>query len=348
MNKGRLKGISWLFISKFFPPIINFSVFAYSARILDPEDFGVVALALSIVYLCSCAMPSGWREALIKYQIEDEHVISSIFWLNFFVGSILTTLLIGYSVLSFLLELHDPYFNISLIIFSMKITIDGLYYTLNILLLKKHEYSKIALRTIFTSIVSAIIILTLLYFDYGIFALIIVQPLISLANFFAVYIPTRKYILFRFSWKDITKLNGFSIYASLTDGMNGVIKNYESVVMGAVLGFKELGFYNLAKRLTDIISDIFINTLNEVSYPTLATKQFEKSSLESMYLNLVYFSVAILYPFFIFCIIESDAIFTWLFTEKWLGASMVFQFFCIGCLFIIPSVLQKNNNYIKQ
>ena len=88
------KGILWLFFSKFFPPLINFSVFAYTARILAPEDFGLVAMALAIIFIASSFMPSGWRDAIIKYQIEDVLTISSIFWLN--LSSILHRFLITF------------------------------------------------------------------------------------------------------------------------------------------------------------------------------------------------------------------------------------------------------------
>jgi teichuronic acid exporter len=342
MKNNSIQGVLWLFLSKFFPPIISFSVFTYSARILEPEDFGLVALALSIITLLSCLMPSGWRAAIIKYQLDDKNAISSIFWFNFFISSFLSFLIIIYALLSLHFELQGKIFNFALIIFSLNLIFDGLFQTLNTVLLKQQQYSKVALRTVITSIVSAVIISVLLYFDFGIWALIWVQPILSLSNFLAVYLPTRQYIGFQFSLKQVLTYNGFSIYATLTESLNVVLNHYESIAIGGILGYKELGLYNMAKRLSGIINDIFINTMNEISFPMLASKQEKMDEFRIGFLNSVYFSVALLFPCFSFLFVVSDDLFMLLFSEKWLGASIVFKAFCISYCLIILGIPQRN------
>jgi teichuronic acid exporter len=342
MKNNSIQGVLWLFLSKFFPPIISFAVFTYSARILEPEDFGLVALALSIITLISCVMPSGWRAAIIKYQLDDKNAISSIFWFNFFISIFLSFCIIIYALLSLHFELQGEIFNFALIIFSLNLVFDGLFQTLNTVLLKQQQYSKVALRTVITSIVSAVIISLMLYFDFGIWALIWVQPILSLSNFLAVYLPTRQYIGFQFSLKQVLTYNGFSVYATLTESLNVLLNHYESIAIGGILGYKELGLYNIAKRLSGIINDIFINTMNEISFPILANKQAKIEEFRIGFLNSVYLSVAFLFPCFTFLFVASDDVFTLLFTEKWLGASIVFKAFCISYCLIIIGIPQRN------
>ncbi|MBG9994560.1 oligosaccharide flippase family protein [Pseudoalteromonas sp. NZS127_1] len=341
MIKGSVKGVLWLFLSKLFPPIINFSVFAYTARILAPEDFGLVAMALAIIFIASSFMPSGWRDSIIKYQIEDKLIISSIFWLNLAVSLLISAIIIGFSFFSFF-EFQTRTFNLALTIFCLKLIFDGLFYTLNIVLLKQQLYSLIALRTIFSAVISAAIIIGLLLLDFGVWALIWAQAILSIANFFAVYLPTRKLVTFQFSLASIVKLNSFAAYSTLTNGVTSILDHYESVIIGAVLGKRELGFYNVAKRFSNIISDIFIGTVSEISFPLLAKKQEEMIEFRKAFMNSVYFSVLILFPLFTFCFINSEKIFLLLFTEKWLNASVAFQAFCIIFAFIILGIPQKN------
>ena len=269
------KGIFWLFFSKFFPPIINFSVFAYTARILAPEDFGLVAMALAIIFIASSFMPSGWRDAIIKYQIEDTLTISSIFWLNLAVSLLLSAIIVALSLLSFF-EFQSQTFNLAITIFCLKLIFDGAFYTLNTVLLKQQLYSLIALRTIFSAVISAVIIIALLLLDFGVWALVWAQAILSIANFFAVYFPTRNLVTFQFSLASIVKLNSFATYSTLTNGITSALNHYESVIIGAVLGKRELGFYDVAKRLSNIINEIFIGTLNEISFPLLAKKEAKR------------------------------------------------------------------------
>ncbi|PWS56625.1 oligosaccharide flippase family protein [Pseudoalteromonas sp. meg-B1] len=335
------KGILWLFFSKFFPPLINFSVFAYTARILAPEDFGLVALALAIVFIVSSFMPAGWRDAIIKYQIEDTLTISSIFWLNLAASLFLSAIIVAFSLLSFF-EFQSQTFNLAITILCLKLIFDGLFYTLNIVLLKQQLYSLIALRTICSAVISAIIIIVLLLLDFGVWALIWAQAVLSIANFLAVYLPTRKLVNFQFSLASIVKLNSFAIYSTLTNGVTSALNHYESVIIGGVLGKRELGFYNVAQRLSNIINDIFIGTMNEISFPILAKKQEDLIEFRKAFMNSVYLSVLCLFPLFTFCFISSEKIFLMLFTEKWLNAALVFQVFCVIFIFIILGIPQKN------
>ena len=341
MNDSKSKGIVWLFISKFFPPIINFAVFTYSARILAPEDFGLIAFALSIIYISSSLMPVGWREAIIKYQISDTPTISSIFWLNFFVS-----ILLVFSILVFCLispfDFQTETFNYALAVFCSKLIFDGLYSTLNILLLKEQRYANLALRTFFSGIISAFIIILLLTLDYGIWALIWSQVVLSIFNFLVVYIPTRDRVSFVFKFEHIVKLNSFSIYTTLTNGLTFALSNYESLIIGSVLGNRQLGFYSVAKRLSTIINEVFIGTVSEVSFPILAKTQAENGNLKVGFLNSVYFSVVLLYPIFIFLFAYSSDIFIILFTEKWLESVLIFKAFCIAYMIVILGIPQKN------
>jgi len=341
VNDSKSKGIVWLFISKFFPPIINFAVFTYSARILAPEDFGLIAFALSIIYISSSLMPVGWREAIIKYQISDTPTISSIFWLNFFVS-----ILLVFSILVFCLispfDFQTETFNYALAVFCSKLIFDGLYSTLNILLLKEQRYANLALRTFFSGIISAFIIILLLTLDYGIWALIWSQVVLSIFNFLVVYIPTRDRVSFVFKFEHIVKLNSFSIYTTLTNGLTFALSNYESLIIGSVLGNRQLGFYSVAKRLSTIINEVFIGTVSEVSFPILAKTQAENGNLKVGFLNSVYFSVVLLYPIFIFLFAYSSDIFIILFTEKWLESVLIFKAFCIAYMIVILGIPQKN------
>ncbi|TEW56157.1 hypothetical protein E2R68_03425 [Psychromonas sp. RZ22] len=341
MKNTSKKGIIWLFFSKLFPPLINFLVFAYTVRILSPEDFGLVALALSIIYILASLMPSGWRSALVKYQCTDKLEISSVFWLNFFVSIFLAGILVVFAQLS-LFGFQNEVFNLALTILTIKLIFDGLFHTLNIILLQQQKYSLIALRTIISSIISSTFIIILIMFDYGVWALIWAQVLLSISNFIAVLIPTRRYVFFSFCTNTVKKMNPFAVYTTFTDSLTTALDHYDSIIVGLGLGTRELGFYNVAQRLNRLIGDILIGTVNEVSFPELAKKQNKMDELKSTYLCTIYLSVACLYPFLTLFFIKSDEIFIFLFTDKWLASSIIFQAFCIMFAFILLGVCQKN------
>jgi teichuronic acid exporter len=341
MKTSSIKGILWLFISKLFPPIINFGVFAYTARILAPEDFGVVALALSIIFIIASFMPSGWTGALIKFQSTEKIEISSVLWLHLFVSLLLSILIISFATISFF-DFQSEIFNLALMILSIRLIFDGLFHTLNAVLLKQQLYSLIALRTVFSTFISAVIIVLLISLDYGVWALVWSQVILSIANFVAVLIPTRKFVIFSFSMNAIKKMNSFAIYTTLSDGIGTILTQYDSVIIGGILGTRELGFYNVAKRLNRIINDVLIGTVNEVSLPLLASQQNNEVEFRNSFVSTAYLSTLFLFPIFTFLFLIAEDLLIFLFTEKWVASAVVFQAFCIMFFFILLGTLQKN------
>lgn len=335
------KGVIWLFISKFFPPAITFAVFTYTARILSPEDFGLVALALALIFLAACLLPSGWRDGLIKFEKIDSRHISSVFWLNLLVALTISAVLTGFSYLS-LFQFQTDVFNLALRILCLKLLVDGSFNTLNAVLLREQKYATIAIRVTLSSFLSAAIIIALIHAGFGVWALIWSQVILSVVNFIAVFIPTRSYLKFYCSVGILKSMASFGWYSTVTTGLSELGKHYDSVIIGSFLGNKELGFFNVAKRLSDVVSDICIGTINDVNFPLLASQQSDFERVRTSFQNSVYLTSMLLFPVFTLLFIEADMIFSILFTEQWSSAVGVFQAFCIILLTVALGVPQKS------
>ncbi|WP_062267598.1 oligosaccharide flippase family protein [Endozoicomonas arenosclerae] len=335
------RGVIWLFISKFFPPAITFAVFTYTARILSPEDFGLVAFALAVIFLAACLLPSGWRDGLIKFEEIDSRHISSVFWFNLLVALVISAVLIGFSYLP-LFRFQTDVFNLALRILCLKLLVDGLFNTLNAVLLREQKYTTIAVRVTLSTFLSAAIIIALIQADFGVWALIWSQVILSVVNFIAVLIPTRGYLKCYCSLRILKSMASFGWYSTVTTGLSELGKHYDSVIIGSFLGNKELGFFNVAKRLSDIVSDICIGTINDVNFPLLASQQSDFERVRSSFQNSVYLTSMLLFPVFTLLFIEADLIFSILFTEQWSSAVGVFQAFCIILFSIALGVPQKS------
>ncbi|KEQ18498.1 oligosaccharide flippase family protein [Endozoicomonas numazuensis] len=335
------RGVIWLFISKFFPPAITFAVFTYTARILSPEDFGLVAFALAVIFLAACLLPSGWRDGLIKFEEIDSRHISSVFWFNLFVALAISTVLMGFSCLS-LFEFQTDVFNLALRILCLKLLADGLFNTLNAVLLREQKYTTIAVRVTVSTFLAAAIIIALIHSGFGVWSLIWSQVILAVVNFIAVFIPTRKYLKCYFSIDILKSMATFGWYSTLTTGLSELAKHYDSVIIGSFLGNKELGFFNVAKRLSDIVSDICIGTINDVNFPLLASQQSDFERVRASFQSSVYLTSMLLFPVFTLLFIEADLIFKILFTEQWSSAVGVFQAFCLILFSIALGVPQKS------
>ncbi|WP_318436999.1 oligosaccharide flippase family protein [Photobacterium leiognathi] len=340
MSKSSISGMLWLFSSKLFPPIINFAVFTYTARILAPEDFGLVALALSIIYIISSFLPSGWQSAIVKYQEFGKREFSTI--LAFLTLCGLAFALIACFVISLnLFSFQSQVFNLAFYLMAIKMPFDAAGHTLTFMLVREQKYKALGYRTILGAMVSAVTILSLLYFDFNIWALVLSQTIISIFNLVAVYIPTRKMLGWSFRWGLIKETWEFGLYNTLITTVESISTHFESFVIGSNIGKYDLGFFNIAKRLSNIINDILTGTSYDMSLPYLSNSQNDQQSLQRAIRQALFITGAITSPLFVYGFIYSETIFNFLFSEKWITSAGYFQFFCIAFLFISYSMINK-------
>lgn len=338
---GNTSAIVKLFISKLFPPLINFSVFAITARILEPSDFGFVALALSIIFLASIVQAHGWRSALIKIESIDDIDVSSVFWLHIIISLLMAALICVFSVFS-LFHFQSEQFNLALRVLSVTLIFDAMFQTLNSVLLKQQRFSLIAARTVIASFASAVAILVLITLGFGVWALIWAQVILSAFNFIAVFLPTYQKLMFTLSVERLKKMWTFSWYLTLSESFLLLTTHLDSLIIGTFLGVKNLGHFNVGKRLSDIISGICIGTITDVSFPIFAANQKNDETLTKSFISTLYISSLLLFPVFTLLIFEAAFLIELFLGGKWYQATVVMQSFCIIGFFVTLGIPQKN------
>ena len=120
-KKSSIHGVKWTGGAEFFTRVFNFGVTVVLARLLTPEDFGLIALSLVVVYFIQLVIDFGISSAIIqKPEISSRHYNSSFFLVGLF--SLLMSLLFFFEsgfIANFLegeatggyVILHNPSFN---------------------------------------------------------------------------------------------------------------------------------------------------------------------------------------------------------------------------------------------
>ena len=80
LKKKTLSGLFWQFAQKVLGQVISFGISVVLARILMPEEFGVVALAGMFIVLLGIFVDSGFGAALIQKKDADDLDFCTIFW----------------------------------------------------------------------------------------------------------------------------------------------------------------------------------------------------------------------------------------------------------------------------
>src|SRR6185437_14402498 len=83
----------WAVVEKFSLQIVQFVVSVVLARLLEPKDYGLIALTGIFTALSAAIIDGGFEKALIREKTLEPVQIDSVFYVNLFLGLMLTVVL---------------------------------------------------------------------------------------------------------------------------------------------------------------------------------------------------------------------------------------------------------------
>lgn len=82
LNKKVFSGLIWKFGERFTAELVTFIVSVVLARILMPDDYGVIALIMVFITIANVFVVNGFGNALIQKKNADNKDFSSVFYFN--------------------------------------------------------------------------------------------------------------------------------------------------------------------------------------------------------------------------------------------------------------------------
>lgn len=335
-----LIGAFWSAINAVVPTLLNSAVFIVSSRYLLPHDFGVIALALSLVSFASAVAPAALGEALIQqFNVRKTH-LDTVFWVC--LGSALIIygiLIVSAPILA--TTVNQPEVTKFLPLLGLKLVFDLAAVVPNALVARAMSFHLIALRTVVATLISSILCISLLMNEYGIWALAISQLAISIASCIGVFWGARWWPSFNFGFKELKDLRKYGLFASANRFIQ--FMNLDQIIIGSLIGAAPLGIYNFAKRLFQMLNDVIAGALTSVSHALLSSLQNESEKVREAFLITTFASSIVSFPAFIgLALIVGDLI-PLVFGAQWIEAVTPTRWFCLiglmSCIGIIQSSL---------
>ena len=291
-------GIKWTSLTTILSVVILIATQIILARVLVPEDFGILAESLIVINFATAIIPLGVVEAIIQDHEElDETKLSSLFWLVL-ASSILFFILVFFG--AFLVEQFFKAPNlkywIRLLSISLLLTPFGAI-SLSILT-KKLRFKSINTINIFALFVSSVVSILGAYIYKNVFALIvgymcyviIINCFYFLANPIKIYFPRIREIV------RTRELIEFGFLSTLSNLLSNGSKELEKVFIGFFLGSHILGLYIMAQNICFLPLRKINPILHNVLFPIYSkltslkyerTKYFELSILIILLINIL-------------------------------------------------------------
>lgn len=305
------------------------------ARLLMPEDYGLIAMVTSITGFVLIFKDLGLAQAVIQKDKITQEEVSKVFWLNIFI-SITLGGIIALLAPALVYFYDEPRLYSITFAYSSVAIFGGLSVQHSALLKRQMQFRTTASITITASIISIAAGILLGFFGAGYWALVAINVSNSIASVVLLW--------WRCSWRpDVTKIDksimDYVRFGANISGFNMVnyfSRNLDNILIGKFLGSSALGLYNRAYQLLMIPITQLRDPLNAVGIPAMSSLDFNGDRYRGYYKQYVFLLAFFSMPIVVFLAICAKPIILIVLGENWTEASFIFQLLAIVA-FIQPA-----------
>ena len=322
------KATLWNLLGNGSQQIAGLLLFLYLARVLKPEDFGIVAVAFVIVETITLIGRLGILEVIQQRQDVDDKVRSTAFWVLASSGAILTLAIIAVAPL---VEQIFSYQNLGqvLMLCAPICIVQNLGGVHEAMIRRSFGFKWLAARTMVATLGGSLVAAGMAYAGYGLYALV-GQRLVTVCLITVMVWQSYRWIpSFSFSRSEASSILKFGIHIATAGFMSFINPRILDIVVGYTLGATALGTLRVASRIFDFVAQVAIVPVLNVAFVSFSRLQNDHVEVNRMFLRVIQISTLVLLPTFLGLALVSDDLVPWLFGEQWRNVATPFKLLAI-------------------
>jgi teichuronic acid exporter len=314
-----LTGLFWSFSDSFGMYFIKFGFSIAIARILSPQDYGLVGMIAIFIAVSTMISESGFGMALIQKKDADEVDYSTVFFFNLFSSVVLYLLIFFFAGLIADFYRQPLLKNITRVL-SLGIVLSSLLTIQLSILSKQLNFKKQTKINLVSSLTSGSVGLLLAYKGFAVWALVIMSLSGSFISVLLYWVFTNWYPRFVFSFKSFKSLYIYGYKIFLSGLSDTIFQNIYYPIIGKGYSVGELGFYTRSKSFYDIFINRLPIAFGRVTFSALSTINDQKERLRSAYIRILKLLVFFIFPIVTILLVTAEPFVKVLLTAKWLPA----------------------------
>ena len=305
----------------------SFFQFPFLARLLEPSDFGLIAMAAPAMAFASLFAGGAFDMAILRQATIEAHKLNQLFYLGL-LSAVVVVLLASAGAPLFARFMEDERLTEVVIALACGILISAVASKHEMLLRREYRNKKLFFATVIVTLVSGFTAIFMAWAGYGYWAIIVSALIgrvlrVALLFYMCKWRPGRPNLQIgdRSIWKFASNLTGFNI-------VNFFLRNADNLILGKVHGATEVGFYSVGYRFVLLPIQQFSTPLSGVFIPALSQSQSETGRPELIYFTYVkWASLVMVIPASVIFFYASEIMHVFA-GEKWQATVPVIQVFC--------------------
>ena len=341
LHQKTTSATKWSALDVFIRQGVQFVITIVLARILAPEDFGVIAMLALFIGVASIFMDSGFSSALIQRQNTTRTDESTVFFFNLGMGAVTAILLCAAApwIATFFKQPVLQYLSYAMA-FSLFVGAFGSIHTT--LLSKEMNFKTTAKVGVVSSVVAGVLAIYMASQGYGVWSLAGHAVASGIVTVLLLWIwhPWRPSWTFSFaSLRSLFQFGGYTMASTLLDVF---ASNLYLILVGKMYSVRDVGFYSRAQKTQLMPVTLMMGIIQRVAYSAFASVSDDKARLVRGLRQAQAISMFVNIPVLVGIIILAEPLVLTLFGEQWLPCVPILQVLGLGGLLWPMHVMNLN------
>lgn len=331
LREKTINGFFWQLGQKISCQLISFGISVVLARLLSPNDYGVVAICSMFLMLVGIIIDGGLGTALIQKKDIDEIDFNTVFY----AGTVFSFIIyaITFVIAPFIAVLFDNEQITPVIrVLAILMPIGTLSSVQSAFIQRQMAFRKYFISSLYGTIASGCIGLIMAFMGFGVWALVGQSLVNTLTNTIVLFIINQWRPKWMFPWERFRILFSFGWRMVAVNVLNAFFYQLKGYVIGYKYSASDLAYYNRGEGLPGILYNNISSTINTVLFPALSNLQDDKQAIKHALARSMRTTCFFLMPALLGLAAISDKLVLIIFTEKWAAAIPFMQVICfISC-----------------
>lgn len=339
LKQSVFSGLIWTFGERIIAQGISFILSIILARLLLPEEYGIIAIVLVFINLANVFVSNGFGEALVQKKNADNTDFSTAFYCSLAVAVVLyVALFLAAPLIAKIYRYNDLI--LVLRVLSLKIIISSVSTIQHAYVSRKMIFKRFFFSTIGGTLVSAVVGIGMAYAGLGVWALVaqyLVNTVIDTVILF-ITIPWRPSLSFSTQAAKRIVSYGWKITASAL--INTGYSELRNLVIGGFYTTTDLAFYNRGNQFPSLVITNIDTAIGKVVFPAMAQSNDDKIRLKAVSRRALKTTSYLIFPLLIGLMVIARPLVMILLTEKWEPCIFFLQ---VGCIYFMCQPIQTTN-----
>jgi len=346
------KGLTWDLVGSFFRQFVSFFITIILARLLSPEEFGVVGMAIVFISITQVFIDVGFTSGIIQRRDVKGIVYSSVFYANLSISILLSLLIL--LVAPYVGDFYGkPEVGQILKYLAIIPPIGAFGQIQSTILTKKMDFKSLSLINVISTFVGGTAGVIGALMNMGVYSLVLLQLFTVFTSTLLLWYLSKWRPKWEFSIHEIRSLLGFSSFVFFDQVLRQIFNKIDTIYIGKVFTPAVLGFYSRAESLKAQINTYTTSSLRKIMFPALCNLQHQEEAFKKAYqqsFNLVTGVIVLIVGPIYFL---SEEIIIGLFGAKWRPSVVFFQILIFTALtsphvgIMAQAVLAKGYSKLK-